>query len=52
MTDRITCTRCRHYTGTHCTRPKQAGLHAHFGKAEIGPVLASLPQRCPAGVMK
>lgn len=52
MTDRITCTVCRHYVGTHCTQPQRAGLLAHYGKAEIGPTLARLPQWCPAGVAR
>lgn len=52
MTERITCTTCKHFTRTHCQRAKAAGLFAPNGRAEIGPALAKLPQWCHAGERK
>lgn len=46
--DRNRCTECALLIASHCTQPKRAGLSERFGKAEIGPELAQLLQRCPA----
>ena len=50
MTDdpRTTCMQCLHYRGEHCHKPVPAGLVPRYGKAEIGPTLAELPQHCGA----
>lgn len=52
MTDdpRTTCTQCLHYRGDHCHTPVAAGLVPRYGRAEIGPTLAELPQHCSAAV--
>lgn len=46
--DRNRCIDCALLINRHCTQPKRAGLHERYGKAEIGPELSQLPQRCPA----
>jgi hypothetical protein len=43
---RVTCTACRHFTGKECKNPHDAGLALTYGKAEVGPALAALKQRC------
>ncbi len=47
--DRVRCTDCRNLQRWHCADPKRAGLKVdRYGRCEIGPELAALPQRCPA----
>lgn len=46
--DRVRCIDCARLVSGCCTSPKRAGLFERFGKCEIGPQLAALPQRCPA----
>ena len=43
---RVRCADCNNLQRGHCIAPRQAGLRAHYGKAEIGPTLAALLQRC------
>jgi len=43
---RVRCTDCNNLQRGHCVAPKAAGLRANYGKAEIGPTLAALLQRC------
>lgn len=43
---RVTCTECRAFTGKECQNPVAAGLKLTWGKAEIGPTLAAMRQRC------
>jgi hypothetical protein len=44
---RVTCTACANLRSGHCLTPKAALLSSRYGKAEIGPALAQLPQHCP-----
>ena len=46
LDDRVTCRGCNHLQRGYCVAPARAGLKHQYGKAEIGPTLASLPQRC------
>ncbi|MDE2367538.1 MAG: hypothetical protein KGN16_01090 [Burkholderiales bacterium] len=45
---RVRCIRCRHYRPGRCSSWRAAGLAA----AEVGPDLASLPQRCPSFLLR
>ena len=42
------CTACRNLRGSWCQAAKAALLAHRDGRAEIGPTLANMPQRCPA----
>lgn len=43
---RVVCTDCRAFDGSACLRPRAAGLSLTRGRAEVGPELAALKQRC------
>jgi hypothetical protein len=46
--DRSTCTACANFTRGWCSRAIAAGMSRSRDRAEIGPTLAALLQRCPA----
>lgn len=47
LDDRVTCLDCGNLDRGYCTNARAAGLTTRFDdKAEIGPTLAALLQRC------